>query len=111
MPHTDFGPVYTTPLRCPTIRCHCCHPAAVPDHHFPTTVNSLRHPTTLTLHPDPTTLPDNRTPLPNPPPTSLQAETQLGDDWKLMRGGRPGVPKLIEWLVQSLPKGANSPPP
>ena len=78
---------------------------------FPTTVNSLRHPTTLTLHPDPTTLPDNRTPRPPPPPTSLQAETQLGDDWKLMRGGRPGVPKLIEWLVQSLPKGANSPPP
>ena len=32
---TDFGPVYTTPLRCPTIRCHCCHPAAVPDHQFP----------------------------------------------------------------------------
>ena len=93
MLHTDFGPVYTTPLRCPTIRCHCCHPAAVPDHHFPTTVNSLRHPTTLTLPDYPTRQP--HAPPQPPPPTSLQAETQLGDDWKLMRGGRPGVPKVI----------------
>ena len=61
---------------------------------FPTTVNSLRYPTLpLPHYPYPTPLPDNPTRQPYAPPqppprTSLQAETQLGDDWKLMRGGR-----------------------
>lgn len=36
----------------------------------------------------------------------LQAESQLGPDWTLMRAGTPGVPEIHEWLAITLPPGA-----
>ncbi|PNF28969.1 Xaa-Pro aminopeptidase 1 [Cryptotermes secundus] len=36
----------------------------------------------------------------------LQADIQLSCDWLLMRVGQPGVPHLIEWLVEVLPENS-----
>jgi Xaa-Pro aminopeptidase len=33
----------------------------------------------------------------------LQADVQLSCDWLLMRLGQPGVPHLMEWLIDILP--------
>lgn len=36
----------------------------------------------------------------------LQAETELGPDWTLMRGGSGTCPEMDEWLVTNLPAGS-----
>lgn len=36
----------------------------------------------------------------------MQAENQLGPEWKLMRAGTVGVPSATEWLKETLPEGA-----
>ncbi|MEW5306595.1 MAG: hypothetical protein WDW36_009049 [Sanguina aurantia] len=35
----------------------------------------------------------------------LQASTELGPEWTLMKAGTPDVPDLEDWLASSLPKG------
>lgn len=36
----------------------------------------------------------------------LQADIQLSCDWLLMREGQPGVPHLMEWLINLLPENS-----
>jgi len=36
----------------------------------------------------------------------LQAETQLGPDWTLMKAGTAKVPEIHEWLISNLPENA-----
>ncbi|KAG2437467.1 hypothetical protein HXX76_006117 [Chlamydomonas incerta] len=36
----------------------------------------------------------------------LQAATELGPEWTLMKAGTPGCPDLEDWLVANLPEGA-----
>jgi Xaa-Pro aminopeptidase len=36
----------------------------------------------------------------------LQADTQLSCDWLLMRVGQPGMPHLMEWLIEILPENS-----
>ncbi|KAL4527940.1 hypothetical protein Ndes2526B_g07731 [Nannochloris sp. 'desiccata'] len=36
----------------------------------------------------------------------LQAETQLGPDWTLMKAGTAKVPEIHEWLISTLPENA-----
>jgi Xaa-Pro aminopeptidase len=36
----------------------------------------------------------------------LQAETQLGPDWTLMKAATPKVPEIHEWLISTLPENA-----
>lgn len=36
----------------------------------------------------------------------LQADVQLSCDWLLMRMGQPGVPHLMEWLIDVLPQNS-----
>jgi Xaa-Pro aminopeptidase len=36
----------------------------------------------------------------------LQAESQIDENWTLMRMGIPGVPSLTEWIEQNLEEGS-----
>jgi Xaa-Pro aminopeptidase len=36
----------------------------------------------------------------------LQADIQLSCEWLLMRTGQPGVPHLMEWLIDILPENS-----
>ena len=36
----------------------------------------------------------------------LQADVQLSCDWLLMQVGQPGVPHLMEWLIDVLPENS-----